>query len=127
MERSAEAAAARLSPDRLGNMTDYERIVFYELVGLRHARESADRRQLAHCLSNAGLAYANEHRFQEAITYVQEAEAIFDELKDVAGLAATALNVGVAYAEGRQVDAAQRHFTRAFDAAIACGDAKVAR
>jgi tetratricopeptide (TPR) repeat protein len=127
MKRAAEAFAERLAVNRLQSMTGYERIVFYELIGLPHARVSGDQRQLAWGLSDLGLAYAGERRFAEAAEYIAEAEALFTAAGDVEGLATTALHLGVAYAESRQLDAAERAYRRAFDMALACDHAKVAQ
>lgn len=107
-----------LMAGRVEEMEPHERILFYEQVGIPAARRDGDRTVEAGGISNAGLAYADEQRFEEALDCFTRSLAIYTDLGDEAGQAFQTNHLGIAESGLRRFEEARRHFETAFAEAV---------
>ncbi|MGW3729682.1 hypothetical protein [Streptomyces sp. F001] len=109
----------RLAADRVENMANHEKIVFYELVGSEAVRRSGDPHTTGGHLAHLGLLYAYESRFEEAVLYTTEAVAILKEIGDELGAAKATLDMAVAHASAGDLRRAEPLFGQALEYAVA--------
>ncbi len=97
------------------HQTDPVKAISYTREALALATEIEDRRGMAACYNNLGVAYRNQGAFDKSLEYFIAALRIFENMEYLPGLASTKANIGSLYSMKSDHGQALKYYEESFN------------
>jgi signal transduction histidine kinase/BarA-like signal transduction histidine kinase len=91
----------------------FDSAIYYYSLSIEHFAGSDEKKELAATLNERGISYENKADYKRAYQDYLNALKLYDQLKDIRGIANEHLNLGLIHQYRDESDAAERYFRKA--------------